>query len=126
MAVEPLLLQQVGQHLVDCDRIELIPRFMNESDALLQGIFASLKDELEFNKIGSNLLIDSLKTTLAIHLLRKYCATKPKLSSYGDGLSRAQLKQITEYIQENLAQDLKVIELAAIAQISLNWLLSPE
>lgn len=118
LAVEPFVLQQVGQDLVDCDRIELIPRFMNDSDPLLQGIFVTLKDELESNKIGSNLLIDNLKTALAIHLLRRYCTTKPKLSIYNDGLSRAQLKQITEYIQENLAQDLKVIELAAIAQIS--------
>jgi AraC family transcriptional regulator len=118
LAVEPIILQQVGQDLVDCDRIELIPRFMNESDSLLQGIFVTLKEELEFSKIGSNLLIDNLKTTLAIHLLRKYCATKPKLSSYGDGLSRFQLKQVTEYIQENLSQDLNIIELAAIAQIS--------
>lgn len=118
LAVEPVLLQQVGQDLVDCDRIELIPRFMNEQDVLIQGIFSTLKDELESSKIGSNLLIDSLKTTLAIHLLRKYCTTKPKLSSYGDGLSRLKLQQVTEYIHEHLDRDLKIIELAAIAQMS--------
>ncbi|MDJ0536360.1 MAG: AraC family transcriptional regulator [Xenococcaceae cyanobacterium MO_207.B15] len=118
LAIEPVLLQQVGQDLVNCDHLELIPRFMNQQDALIQGIFSTLKDELESHKIGSNLLIDSLKTTLAIHLLRKYCTTKPKLSSYGDGLSKSKLKQVTEYIQENLDRNLKIIELAAIAQIS--------
>ena len=118
LAIEPFLLKQVGQDLVDCDRLELIPRFMNEQDALIQGIFATLRDELGSNHIGSNLLIDSLKTTLAIHLLRKHCTTKPKLSSYGDGFSTSKLKQITEYIQDNLDRDLNIIELAAIAQIS--------
>ena len=118
LAVEPELLQQVGQDLVDRDRIELIPRFMNEQDALIQGIFSTLKDELGSNKIGGDLLIDSLKTTLAIQLLRQYCNTKPKLSNYSDGLSRSKLKQITEYIHENLDRDLKIIKLAAIAQIS--------
>ena len=118
LAVEPLLLKQIGRDLVDGDRIELIPQFMNEQDELINGIFSTLKDELESNKIGGSLLIDSLKTTLAIHLLRKYCTTKPKLSSYTDGLSKSKLKQVTEYINENLDGDLKVIKLAAIAQMS--------
>jgi AraC family transcriptional regulator len=70
------------------------------------------------NKIGSSLLIDSLKTTLAIHLLRQYCATRPKLSSDCDGLSRLTLERVKEYIQEHLHQDLKLVELSAIAQLS--------
>lgn len=118
LAVEPLVLKSVSQDLVNSDRIELLPKFMNKQDELITGIFSTLKDELESNKIGSDLLIDSLKTTLAIHLLRKYCATKPKLSSYGDGLSKPKLRQVTEYINEHLDRDLKIIELAAIAQIS--------
>lgn len=118
LAIEPKLLRQVGQGLVDGDRISLIPQYMNEQDELIQGIFSTLKDELKFGKIGSNLLIDSLKTTLAIHLLRKYCSTKPKLFSYEDGLSKLKLKEITEYINANLDRDLKIIELATIAQIS--------
>ena len=118
LAFEPLLLKQVGQDLVDSDRIKLIPKFMNQQDELITGIFATLKDELESNKIGSNLLIDSLKTTLVIHILRKYCTTKPKLSSYKDGLSKSKLRQIKEYIHEHLDRNLTVIELAEIAQIS--------
>jgi AraC family transcriptional regulator len=118
LAIEPKLIRQVGQDLVDCDRLELIPQYMNESDELIQGILATLQDELKLGMIGGNLLIDSLQTTLAIHLLRKYCATKPKLSSYEDGLSKSKLEEITKYINEHLDCNLKVIELAAIAQIS--------
>ncbi|MBD2104675.1 helix-turn-helix domain-containing protein [Leptolyngbya sp. FACHB-261] len=117
LAIEPALLQQVGQDLVDPDRIELIPRFMNEQDALIQGVFSTLQEELESSQIGGYLLIDSLKTTLAIHLLRKYCATQPKLSSYADGLPKSKLRQLTEYIDDHL-QDVKLIDLAAIAQMS--------
>ena len=118
LAFEPLLLQQVGQDLVDSDRIKLIPKFMNKQDELITGIFLTLKDELESNKIGSDLLIDSLKTTLAIHVLRQYCTTKPKLASYKDSLSKSKLRQIKEYIHEHLDRNLTVIELAEIAQIS--------
>jgi AraC family transcriptional regulator len=126
LAIEPALLKQVGEDFVDRDtpaeslreRIQLIPHFMSKQDVLIQGIFSTLRDELESSKIGGNLLIDSLKTTLAIHLLRKYCTTKPKLSSYGDGLSAHSLQQVREYINEHLHLDLKLIELAAIAQMS--------
>ncbi|MFH7029479.1 MAG: AraC family transcriptional regulator [Heteroscytonema crispum UTEX LB 1556] len=116
LAIEPALLKQVGEDFVD--RIQLVPHFMSERDVLIQGIFSTLKDELESSKIGGNLLIDNLKTTLTLHLLRKYCTTKPKLSSYKDGLSALKLQQVKEYINEHLHQDLKLIDLAAIAQIS--------
>ncbi|MBW4540988.1 MAG: AraC family transcriptional regulator [Myxacorys chilensis ATA2-1-KO14] len=118
LAIDPALLKQVGQDWVNVDRIELIPRFMSEQDTLLQGIFSAVKDELEAVKMGGDLLIDSLKTTLAIHLLRNYCSTQSKLSSYGDGLSSSTLKQVVEYIDEHLNQNLKLVEIAAIAQIS--------
>ncbi len=98
MAIETTMLQQVGLGLVDSERIELIPHFMNEGDTLIESIFLTLKDELLSEQIGGSLLVDSLQTTLAIHLLRKYCTTKPKLSSYKDGLSKLKLKEIAEYI----------------------------
>ncbi|MEH2272951.1 MAG: AraC family transcriptional regulator [Nostoc sp.] len=118
LAIEPALLQQVGEDFVNPDRIELTPRFMSQQDVLIQGIFSTLRDELESGKIGGDLLIDSFKTTLAIHLLRNYCTTQPKLSSYANGLSQAILKQVTEYIHEHLHQDLKLTDLSAIAQLS--------
>ncbi|MCC3436716.1 AraC family transcriptional regulator, partial [Microcoleus sp. PH2017_05_CCC_O_A] len=118
LAIAPTLLEQVGQDLVNCDRIELIPHYMEEQDILIQGIFGALRQELEFGQIGGYLLIDSLKTALAIHLLRNYCTTQPRLSSYTDGLSKPKLQQVREYINEHLHQEIKLIELAAIAQIS--------
>lgn len=92
LAIDPIMLQQVGQDVINGDRIELIPRFMNQADPLIQVTFSILIDELEFGKIGGNLLVDSLKTTLTIHLLRNYCTTQPKLSSYEDGLSQSRLR----------------------------------
>lgn len=118
LAIAPTLLEQVGQDLVNCDRIELIPHYMAEQDILIQGIFSALRQELESGKIGGYLLIDSLKTALAIHLLRNYCTAKPRLSNYTDGLSKFKLQQITEYINEHLHEDIKLIKLSAIAQIS--------
>lgn len=118
LALEQDLLKQVGQDWVNPDHIELIPRFMNDSDEFLHGLFITLKAEAECGGLGSSLLVDSLKTALAIHLLRHYCTTQPRLSSYRGGLSETKRIQIKAYIDEHLHQDLKLVELAAIAQIS--------
>jgi AraC family transcriptional regulator len=118
LAIEPILLQQVGQDWINPDRIELRPQFMSDRDPLIQSIFATLSAELATGGIGSNLLVDSLKTALAIHLLRNYCTTLPRLSSYANGLSAAKLTLIKDYINTHLDRDLKLTELSTIAQIS--------
>lgn len=117
LALEPVLLNHIGQDWVNTDSIELMPQFMSTPDTLIQGIFLTLKDELESSRIGGQLLVDSLKTTLAIHLLRNYCTTSPK-SSYSDGLSSATLVSVKDYINEHLHHDLTLAEIAAIAQMS--------
>ncbi|MBD2259367.1 hypothetical protein [Pseudanabaena sp. FACHB-2040] len=82
LALEPELLKQVGQDWVNPDRIELIPRSMTAQDPLIQTIISTLKAEVETGGLGGQLLVDSLTTALVIHLLRHYCATRPKLSNY--------------------------------------------
>lgn len=116
LAIEPDLLHQIGQEFVS--RIELLPQFMNETDLFIQSIVSTLKAELEFRQLGSHLLIDSLKTTLAIHLLRNYCTTKPKLVNNSDGLSHSTIKQVRDYIHAHLQQNLKLVELSQLAQLS--------
>jgi AraC family transcriptional regulator len=118
LAIEPTLLQQVGRDWVNPDQIELLPRFMSESDPFLQSILTTLKGEAEIGGMGSHLLVDSLKTALAVHLLRNYCATCPKLSSCPDGLSQVSLTLVKEYINNHLHQNLKLEKIAAIAQLS--------
>lgn len=119
LAIEPALLQQMGQDVVEGDGgIELMPQFMNRRDPLIQGIFITLRNELESNQWGSDLLIDSLKTALAIHLLRHYCSIQLEPIHKFDGLSKPIRRQVVDYIHANLHQDLKIAELSAIAQLS--------
>jgi AraC family transcriptional regulator len=118
LAVEPTLLKQIGQDWLNPNQIELQPQFMSESDPFIQRIVLALKGEAEIGGIGSHLLIDSLKTALVVHLLRNYCVTRPKLSSYSNGLSQVTLTLVKEYINDHLHQDLKLDEIAAIAQLS--------
>ncbi len=118
LAIEPTLLQRVGQDWVNPDQIELMPRYMNNSDKFIQTIFSTLKAEIEVGGMGSSLLLDSLKTALVIHLLRHCCSTQPHLSSYVNGLSQPKLTLVTDYINAHLHQELKLEDIAAIVQIS--------
>ncbi|PSB05378.1 AraC family transcriptional regulator [filamentous cyanobacterium CCP2] len=118
LAVEPALLREVGQDWVNPDAIELVPRFMSQQDSLIQSIFSTLQTEAASGAMGSHLLVDSLKTALAIHLLRNYCTTRPRIFSNADGLSSSKLQQVKDYVNNHLHQDLKLNELAAIVQIS--------
>lgn len=118
LALEPTLLQQVGQDWVNPDRIELVPRFMSESDSWMHSLLSTLTREAQIETMGNALLVDSLRTALAIHLLRNYCVTRPRLSSHSSGLSQTRLTLVKDYIQAHLHQELTVQELAAIAQLS--------
>ncbi|UBF30485.1 AraC family transcriptional regulator (plasmid) [Kovacikia minuta CCNUW1] len=118
LAIEPTLLQQIGHDWVNPDHIDLLPRFMDERDDFLWGIFSTLRAEAERGGMGGYLLIDSLKTALVIHLLRHYCSTRPRLSNYSEGLSPSALTLVKDYIRAHLHQDLKLDEIAAIAQLS--------
>nr|WP_202804411.1 AraC family transcriptional regulator [Baaleninema simplex] len=118
LALEPDLLEQVGRGWVNPDRIELLPQFMDVGDEFVRSLFLMLKMEVESSGLGSSLLVDSLKTSLAIHLLRHYCATSPRLSSFTGGLSKVRQDRVKAYIDAHLNQNLKLVDLAAIAQVS--------
>ena len=118
LALEPDLLKQMGQDWVNTDRIELRAQFMEATDGLMATVLSTLKTEAERGDLGSPLLVDSLKTTLAIHLLRHYCTTQPRLASLAGGLSQVQREQVKAYVEAHLHRALTLVELAAIARLS--------
>ncbi|NDJ19414.1 helix-turn-helix transcriptional regulator [Myxacorys almedinensis] len=112
LGIDPHVFVQVGQELVNPDRIELIPHFATLQDPLIQGILFTLKQELITAGIKPDLFVDQLKTTLVTHLLRKYGAQKVKIATYADGLPRHKLNQIIDYIAVHLDSGLELKELA--------------
>jgi AraC family transcriptional regulator len=112
VAVEPTLLQRVGQKYMNSDRIELIPHFATVRDPLIFGILSSLRETVESGDVSNTLYIDQLKTTFAMHLLRKYCTTTPNIADYCSGLSPSKLKKAIEYIQAHLNEEIKLMDIA--------------
>lgn len=99
------------------DRLELISEFRIR-DPQIESIAMLLLAELQQKKLGGRLYIESLANILAIHLLRQYADTKPRLTVYQGGLSDRQLLLVFEYINEHLNQDIKLSDLAALLDLS--------
>ncbi|MBD0390270.1 MAG: helix-turn-helix transcriptional regulator [Nostoc sp. C3-bin3] len=113
----PELLARNASELSGTDRVEFIPHFALY-DPLIQQIGLALKADLESHKPGGRLYAESMANALAVHLLRRYSSHSHQPIRSFDGLVPHQLRQVTDYINDNLEQDLGLEELAAIAQLS--------
>jgi AraC family transcriptional regulator len=110
--LEPASLNQVAYDAIETDSVELIPHRAMQ-DPLIDQIGRSLTAELANHQLHSRLFVDSLKTALLIHLLRNYANLQQPTREYSGGLSRRNLQQTIDFINESLTEDLTV---AAIAE----------
>lgn len=102
---------------MNSDQFELLPEFRTR-DPQIEAIGMMLLAELQQENLGGRLYIESLTNILAVHLLRQYVATKPRLPTYEGGLPERQLLQVLEYISEHLEQDIKLADLAQLLDMS--------
>jgi AraC family transcriptional regulator len=116
--LEPVLFNQLGEELYGCDRVELIPQLSSLFDPLIQQIALALKTTLETDGVGSRLYAESMANALSVHLLSRYSSRDRKIQPYKGKLSRQQLKLIVDYIYNHLNEDLSLLELASVLQLS--------
>jgi AraC family transcriptional regulator len=99
------------------NQLEMVPEFRSR-DAQLEAIAMLLLSEMKQENLGGRLYIESLVNVLSVHLLRKYAVAKPHLPTYEGGLPQHQLRQVLDYINDYLDRDIKLIDLAALLDIS--------
>ena len=117
--ISPEFLRQMALE-TDCinpDKVEL-KAVLFSSDSQLESIALSFKNEMNQDGIGSRLYTESLTNILGIHLLRNYCTFKATVREYEGGLPKYKLKQLLDYIHANLAQDIKLANLAQVVGMS--------
>ncbi|PPS40638.1 helix-turn-helix domain-containing protein [Chroococcidiopsis sp. TS-821] len=96
------------------EHLELLAQFQTR-DPQLEAIAMLLLAELQQENLGGKLYVESLANLLAVHLLRFYFATQPRVAIYESGLTQRQLLQVLEYINEYLSQ--QIIKLADLANL---------
>lgn len=116
--LDPALVNDVSQELQDNDCLELIPNTNYSNDPLLCQMAMALKAALEVDAFGSKLYADAMANALAAHLAIHYSNRKivDKLAS--EGLPSSTLRQVIDYINGHLEQNLSLAELAETAQLS--------
>jgi AraC family transcriptional regulator len=76
--------------------------------------------ELSEGGAGGRLYLEGLATVLSVHLLRCYGAPERSPIPYRGGLAPRQMRRVLDYINAHLADELGLVELAAIAGLSPN------
>ncbi|MBD1864012.1 MULTISPECIES: AraC family transcriptional regulator [Trichocoleus] len=90
-------------------------------DPLIQQIGLTLKTELESSGTDSRLYADAMATALSAHLFQRYSTQRSLLREYTGGLPPHKLNQAITYIHDHLDQDLRLVEIAAIVQMSPHY-----
>lgn len=119
-SVEPSVVAHAVHDTVNPDRIELLPQFATV-DPFIYQTGVALKTVLEQEGAASRLYGEALSNALIVHTLQHYSNYRPLLKTYENGISHTRLRQVTDYIQTHLEQDLSLNELAAIAQMSPHY-----
>ncbi|HYK54317.1 MAG TPA: AraC family transcriptional regulator [Candidatus Eremiobacteraceae bacterium] len=100
---------------LDPDRVSFFPQ-LQIRDVQIESIGRALKAELEADYPHDRVFAEGLGVALAVNLLRRH--TRVVSRDFRRGLSRQRLREVLRYIDDNLAADLSLSELAAIAGVS--------
>jgi AraC family transcriptional regulator len=109
--LEPAFLAQIAYESVNPDRVELVltPK---KVDPLIHQIGLALRSSLERDGAGSRFYADSLATAMSAHLLRYYSTRNHRFQEYENGLSKQKLRQVIEYIQAHLDENISLNDIA--------------
>lgn len=120
LIIEPKLIQNIAYESIDPELVEILPTFP-KPDPLIYQIAIALKTTLLNNKFASSLYAETMANALSVHLLQYYSTRKFTLQNYTEGLPKRKLRQVIEYIKENIEQNLSINELAEFLQMSPHY-----
>ena len=120
VAIHPSLLTDALDETAHESDIELIEHW-NLSDPHIMAVLLAMTTDLTENCPAGRLYGESLANALAVYLLNRYSVRRYTAAAYGGGLPGYRLKQVLDYIGDNLADDLSLSQLAAVAGMSPHY-----
>ena len=99
------------------DAVEIRASVDRRDDAV-KHIGLAMLAEMESGGAGGRVFGDALATALATHLLRNHGASPQAVPDGRGGLPRSALRRVTEFVNDNLATDLGLSEMAGVANLS--------
>jgi AraC family transcriptional regulator len=120
LSVSPALLSMVAKELgYDPDGIEIRNRFQVR-DTQLENIGWALKEEMECGYSCGQLYFDSLALAVATRLIRYHSSKSIDMNRPYKRLSDHRLRQVFVYIEDNLAENIALADLAAVVGLSVS------
>ncbi len=117
LTLTPALMVQALGDDIDGRPMELISNILPHRDEILCHLLKSVALYVASPRIGGRLFEQSLLIATAIHVLTRYAAGRRSPGPLRP-LPRWKLGRLTEYIQANLARELSLNDLAAVAGLS--------
>jgi AraC family transcriptional regulator len=124
LMVSSQLMSSVAEQCdLDPSRVEIRNRFQVR-DPQLENIAWALKAEIECGYPSGRLYLDSLAVAAAARLVRAHSSAAPEPGARVGRIPDRRLRPVLAYIEENLARDVSLAELAAVAGLSVTHLKS--
>jgi AraC family transcriptional regulator len=114
LVIEPCWLKYVARDTEweSAGGLDLLP-VSKQRDRKLAELVQILMAELEANDRGEKLYLESLSCMMGIHLLRQYCHPTPNPRLNSAGLATYKLRDVLDYIQSHLHQEMSLTAMAA-------------
>ncbi len=93
-------------------------KFLSVGDPLLQGLVFMLQREVEGKDAANPSCAEVLAQSLLLYFINRYTAPRRSPREFSGGLSPYKLRRTLTYIKENLAKELSLVTLAAVAETS--------
>ena len=94
---------------------------MGIEDPVIGRLAALGRLQLNEGGAGGRLYLEGLASALAVHLLRSSGLSRRSPIPYKGGLSPGQIRRVLDYIEAHLTDELGLVELAAIAELSPHY-----
>lgn len=120
LRVSPALLNRVAEELeLDPDGIEIRNRFQVR-DTQLENIGWVLNEEMKLGYPCGQLYYDSLAVAVATRLICYHSSKSVEMKRPNKRLSDRRLRQVFDYIEDNIAENISLGDLAAVVGLSVS------
>jgi AraC family transcriptional regulator len=118
--IEPSLFKRTDSETDTGRDVEFVAQW-GVPDPQVEHILRALEADLEAGLPAGRLFGESLLCALAVHLQNRYAVAPPKTLQVRNGLPRARLGRVVEYIDANLDREIALTALAETAGMSAHY-----
>ena len=114
---EKLLRKVAEESELDAARLQVRNGFQVR-DQELEALSWAMKRELELGQPSGSIFLDGVTLAIAARLVARHSSLAKEMEPRYGGLTGRRLKQVLAFIEEELAEDLSLEKIAAVAQVS--------